>query len=172
MKELKPKIRDIRVKQPPHNHCLRMPVAEPIKGLTTGITALQPQVVKEDVPQGSKMGWQRLMAQAERINQLSAELEEAMLEFKVIANEVNCERRITQATKKQIKSVCKYLKAIVPCVKYKKGSAFVLTTRPVDLFRAEREASQVAQALRRRAKIKVMSPLSRKNKRPVLGWLT
>ncbi len=177
MKELKPKITDINAKrkraatcpQTSQHHCMPVAGREPIQSAATGITALQPQI-QEDVLQG-KTGQQRLRAQAELINQLSAQLEEAMFEFKIIANDVNCERRLTQVTKKPIRSVCEYLKAIVPCVKHKKGGAFVLTTRKVDLFQAEREAVQVAQVLRRQAKRRrVASPLSR-NKLPVLGWL-
>lgn len=177
MKELKPKITDINAKrkhattcrQTSQYHCMPVSGREPIQGATTAIAALQPQL-KQEVLQ-RKTGWQGLTAQAARINQLAAELEEAMFEFKVIANDVNLERRITQATKKPIKSVCEYLTAIVPCVKRKKGGAFVLTTRKVDLFQAEREAVQVAQVLRRQAKRRrVASPLSR-NKLPVLGWL-
>jgi hypothetical protein len=178
MKEFKPKITDINAKrnraetcrQTSQHHCMPVSGREPIQGATTAIAALQPQMKQEDVLQG-KTGWQGLTAQAARINQLAAELEEAMFEFKVIANDVNLERRITQATKKPIKSVCEYLTAIVPCVKHKKGGAFVLTTRKVDLFQAEREALQVAQVLRRQAKRRrVASPPSR-NKLPVLGWL-
>lgn len=179
MKELKTKITDINAKrrrvaepvcQTLQHHCLPVLPSKPMLDVATGITALQPKQIQEDVLQG-KTGQQRLRAQAERINQLSAQLEEAMFEFKVIANDVNCEQRLTQATKKPIKSVCEYLKAIVPYVKPKKGGAFVLTTRPVDLFRAEREASQVAQELRRSAKKRIVAPLSQKNKHPVLGWL-
>lgn len=174
MKELKPKITDINAKrnrtatcrQTQHN-CMPVSGRKPIQGATTAIAALQPQM-KQEVLQ-RKTGWQGLTAQAARINQLAAELEEAMFEFKVIANDVNIERRITQATKKPIKSVCEYLTTIVPCVKHKKGGAFVLTTRKVDLFQAEREAVQVAQVLRRQAKRRrVASP---RNKLPVLGLL-
>ena len=114
------------------------------------------------------MGWQRLAAQAERINQLSAELEKAMFELKVIANDINREQRTIQVAQKPTKSTCEYVTAIVPCVRRKKAGAFVLTTRPVDLFQAEREATQVAQTLRHRAKRRrVVSPLMRKKKHSV-----
>lgn len=175
MKELKPKITDINAKrkraatccQIPQHQC--MPVSGRTQGATTAIKALQPQM-KQEVLQ-SKTGWQGLTAQAARINQLAAELEEAMFEFKVIANDVNLERRITQATKKQTKSVCEYLTALVPCVKPKKGGAFVLTSRKVDLFQAEREAVQVAQVLRRQAKRRRAGLTLSQNKLSVLGWL-
>ena len=101
-----------------------MPVSEskPIQGATTAIAALQPQI-KEDVLQ-RKTGWQGLTAQAARINQLATELEDAIFEFKLIANDVNLERRIIQANKKQIISGCEYLTVSVPCDKRKKGGAF------------------------------------------------
>lgn len=176
MKELKSKVRDINTKrkhlaQPVRQTSLlnHLSKTEPIESKTTAIAAMQPQI-QEDMLQQSKTGWERLTAQARQINQLAAQLEEAMFELKVIANDINCERRITQATKKQPKSVCEYLTAIVPCVGRKKGGAFVLTTRKVDLFKAEREAVEIARALRRQAKRRrVESPISRKNKRLLLG---
>jgi len=179
MKELKPKTRDINVKrrqvaQPVRQTALlnNLSKREPIESKMRAIAALQPQT-QEDVLQRSKTGWERLTAQARQINQLAAQLEEAMFELKVIANDVNREQRITQATKKPPKSICEYLTTIVPCVGRKKGGAFVLTTRKVDLFKAEREAVEIAQALRRQAKRRrVRLPINRQNKRSLLGWLT
>jgi len=194
MKELKPKITDIRAKRrskderriasrkansftnkvesckpSPPQHSLLAPQYTLTASKERAIAPLQPELVLEQSLPTQKSGWQRLVAQAELINKLAAELEEAMFELKAIANDINCSRR-KQNTQKPRKHACEYLAAIVPHVKYKTG-AFVLTTRPVDLFRAEREATQLAKILRNRAK-KRRTLLSRTNKHPLLGWLS
>lgn len=176
MKELKSKITHINAKrkraaschQTSQHHSLPRFERER-QSRTTAIAALQPQMKQEVLQQKQREGWQCLTAQAERINQLATELEAAMFEFKAIANDVNLERRMIRASKSPIKSVCEYLTTLVPCVKRKKGGAFILTTRKVDLFQAEREAVQVARELRRQARRRVASPLKRQL--PVLGWL-
>ncbi len=195
MKELKPKITDIRAKRrskderrlasrktnsftnkvenckpSPLQHSLPAPQHTLTANKERAIAPLQPELVLEQSLPTQKSGWQRLVAQAELINKLAAELEEAMFELKAIANDINCSRR-KQNTQKPRKHACEYLAAIVPHVKYKKAGAFVLTTRPVDLFRSEREATQLAQTLRNRAK-KRRTLLSRRNKHPLLGWLS
>ncbi len=123
----------------------QLPICQPQQN--NAIKPIQLQLVHEQISQRAT-GWQRLAAQAQRINQLAAELEDAILELKAIATEVNCDRL---ANKNQIKSSCEYHQASVPCVKRKAGT-FVLTTRQVDLFRAEREATQLANSLRSFAK--------------------
>lgn len=156
MEELKPKIVDIQAKRrlkaassqtSPLNQCPRMSRTESIQKVATVIKPLQPQLMPE-LPLSNQTRKQRLAAQAELINQLAAQLEEAMFELKAIATEINCDRRIQQNTQKPPQPVCEYLTAVVPCVTQKQSGTFVLTNRSVDLFRAEREANQVAQALR------------------------
>lgn len=150
----------------PHKKSLQLPIRQPRQN-KNAIQPLQPQLVPEEIPQRVR-GWQRLAAQAQRINQIAAELEHAILELKAIANELNCDRRSVDKTHTQ--SSCEYLKATVPCVRRKKAGAFVLTTRQVDLFRAEREATQLANRLRSLAKKrrKVVSTSSQRNKRCVI----
>lgn len=162
MKKLKAETTDIRIERR----------REAVDCQTSPIKNHQPifgDVTTNSTSQHLKMGWQRLTAQVERINQLSAELETAMFELKAIANDVNARARTMQTTQQPISSVCEYLKASVPCVRRKKAGAFVLTNRAVDLFQAEREAAQVAQELRCRAKKRrrVLSLLSRRKKRLV-----
>jgi hypothetical protein len=101
-------------------------------------------------------GMRRLETQAEHINQLSAELEAAMLDLKAIASEINLDWRAIQATKKSSPraNVCEYRATAVPQVKVKPDGSFVLRSRPVDLFEAEREAALLAQTLRHRARKK------------------
>lgn len=173
--KIKPKIRGTGVKRrravtcrqaSPLNRCLPVPENEYTQSNTKAITTLQPQ---QEVLQ-QETGWERLAAQARHINQLAAQLEQAMFEFKVIANDVNCKRR-TQNTKKSIKSVCEYLTTIVPCVGRRKSGVFVLTTRKVDLFQAEREALEIAQKLRRQAKRRRVKSSITANKRSLIGWL-
>ena len=161
MKKLKTKISGIGVKQSQFNQSLPVPRNKPIRGVTTAIAALQPHQAQES--QQGKMGWERLTAQARQINQLAAQLEQAMFEFVAIASEVNCKRRVTQGNKKQIKSVCEYLKVSVPGIKFKKSGGFVLKSKIIDLFPAEREAYKVAQDLRRQASRKEVLPLSQRN---------
>lgn len=161
MKKLKTKISGIGVKQSQFNHSLPVPRNKPIHGVTTAIAALQPHQAQE--PQQGKMARERLTAQARQINQLAAQLEQAMFEFVAIASEVNCKRRVTQGNKKQIKSVCEYLKVSVPGIKFKKSGGFVLKAKIIDLFPAEQEAYKVAQELRRQASSKEVLPLSQRN---------
>lgn len=171
MKELKPKIIDIRVKRrlkaassQTSLQCPPLPITEPSRRVTSAIEPLQPQKPLE-IPPSQQTGWQRLAAQAELINQLATELEEAMFELKAIATDINCTQRLQRHPQKPSKSVCEYLPTVVPYVAHKQTGTFVLTKRSVDLFRAEREATQVAEALRRQAKRKRVVPrLSRSNK--------
>ncbi|MBW4546941.1 MAG: hypothetical protein KME25_21230 [Symplocastrum torsivum CPER-KK1] len=101
-------------------------------------------------------GMRRLESQAERINRLSAELEVAVLELKAIASDINRDWKAIQATQKSSTStaICEYRAAVVPQVEIKSDGSFVLQSRAVDLFQAEREAALLAQTLRHRAKQK------------------
>ncbi len=192
MKELKAKARDSRSVKPRRNSCQPKQGRESSIGvssclepresdsqaenanklkLNTGIKPLQPQLAPGEQTQQFENSWQRLSAQAQRINTLAAQLEAAMFELKAIANEVNCTQRIKRNSPKPLRKACKFLKASVPDVKCNKAGEFVLATRSIDLFRAEREATQLAQTLRRRANRKrAVSTLS-SNKPRFLGWL-
>lgn len=101
-------------------------------------------------------GVKRLENQAKRINQLSAELEAAVLELKVIASEINPDWKAIQAIQNLGKqtNICKYYTTTVPQVEPKADGSFVLISKPVDLFQAEREAILLAQTLRQRTKRK------------------
>ncbi len=99
--------------------------------------------------------WQHLSMQVQRINQIANELEAAILELKATADNLD-ERRIVRASKQfPFKKVCSYVPLNIPCVKQKPDGTLILTTRKVDLFRSEREATNLAQQLRHnRHKIK------------------
>jgi hypothetical protein len=97
--------------------------------------------------------------QAKHINQLSAELEAAILELKVIASEITPDWRVIQATQISSSSrtrtdICEYHDTDIPQVELKPDSSFVLISKPIDLFHAEREAMLLAQTLRHRARKK------------------
>lgn len=92
-----------------------------------------------------------LDVQAERLNQLSNELETAMIELKAIATEVKRDLRAVQATGHSCfaSNICEFVADVVPYVAQKPSGSLVLMLRPVDLFKSEREAVLLAQFLRR-----------------------
>ncbi len=107
--------------------------------------------------QRTKEGLKRLESQAERINQLSSELETAVVEFKVIASEVNRDWKAIQAIQEPRNvsvDICDYQAVYIPNVQQKSSGSFVMRSRTIDLFKAEREAALLAQTLRHRARKK------------------
>lgn len=95
MKELKPKITDIRANSRSRNDrrlasrkssgftnkvesCKPSPLPHSLAPKARAIAPLQPQLALEQSLPAQKSGWQRLAGQAELINKLAAELEEAM----------------------------------------------------------------------------------------------
>jgi hypothetical protein len=129
-----------------------------IRGANMEITVMQQQ------QQQFITGCQRLITQAQRINELSQELEAAMFEFKAIANSLNSQRRHIKGNSEPLKSVCQYMAIGLPFVGQKPDGSFILATRPVDLFQAEKEAAQVAQKLRHIKKEK-QTPSSKKTRK-------
>lgn len=180
MKELKTQIVDFRAKQrqkvaccqtSPGNNRLMVSRRESRLGVSSAIAPLQPQNAQAEQHRQCQNHWQRLATQAQRINKLATELETAMLELKAIAVQINCERHIQHNKTKTLGTACEFLAAIVPEVKRSKVGGFVLANRKVDLFRAEREATQVAQTLRRRTNRKRLVSHLSSYKRRFLGWL-
>ena len=109
--------------------------------------------------QRTRDGWKRLESQASHINRLSTELEAALLELKAIASQVNADWKTLQkmqhsSTQAIIPNICEYQITKLPLVQYKPSGAFLLTTRSLDLCKAEREATVLAQVLRRRTRRK------------------
>ncbi|MBW4509871.1 MAG: hypothetical protein KME64_25655 [Scytonematopsis contorta HA4267-MV1] len=80
--------------------------------------------------------WERYQMQVEFINQMAHELEAAIIELKQIASTLN------------IKEGLRFFPVSVPWIKQQPNNSLILTSRKVDLFRAEREAANIAQALR------------------------
>ncbi|MEH2280971.1 MAG: hypothetical protein V7K90_06450 [Nostoc sp.] len=105
-----------------------------------------------------------MIAQVERINQMAEELEAAIFELKAIANTLNTQKSYPVLNQEPYKNICQYFTVSVPLVKRKPDDSFILTTRRVDLFRAEREATLLAQQLRQQSKKRLGSQPHRKNK--------
>jgi len=104
---------------------------------------------------------QRLEAKAQQINQLSAAQETAMLELKAIATRLErdwtaLELQYGDAYARDaslpaaLPHLCDYVATDVPAIERNESGAFVVTTRAVDLFKAERDAEVMAHTLRRR----------------------
>ncbi|MBD2528546.1 hypothetical protein H6G97_02810 [Nostoc flagelliforme FACHB-838] len=125
--------------------------------VSAAIVPLRPQKEKTISEQ------ERLNAQVERINQMARELEAAILELKAIANTLNTQKRYPGINQEPCKEICQYFAVCVPWVKRKPDESFILTTRRIDLFRAEREAALLAQQLRQQTKKRLVSQQQRKN---------
>jgi hypothetical protein len=124
----------------------------------------------EIIQRRTARGLRRLECQGERINQLSAELEAAVLELKAIASEVNRDWRTMQAVQPSTTGVlakrnaiagatpdlCEYRSVSVPKFHKRASGSFAIASRSVDLFKAEREAAQLAQMLRQRTRTKAV----------------
>lgn len=104
---------------------------------------------------------QRLEAKAQQINQLSAAQETAMLELKAIATRLErdwtaLELQYGDAYARDaslpaaLPHLCDYVATDVPAIERNESGAFVITTRAVDLFKAERDAEVMAHTLRYR----------------------
>jgi hypothetical protein len=104
--------------------------------------------------------FQRLEAQAEQVNQLSVAQETAIMKLKVIADQVerdwkaSDEELINRSGRNaiQLPPLCEYLETAIPHVERDQNGGLILTSRSVDLFKAEREAEMNAEVLRHRAK--------------------
>ena len=118
---------------------------------SSSIEPLQSQLSREK-PRKVINGWQKLLVNAEKVNRLSEQLEEAVLELKVAASEIKCDRYTPLIFKDKVLAI--------PCIQHKKPGLIVLATRKVDLFQQEREALQLSQMLRRRTKRRLKRPIS------------
>lgn len=128
---------------------------------TSVITAIVPLQPQEEKIISER---ERFITQVERINQMAEELEAAILELKAIANTLNTQKPYPFLIKELCKNICQYFAVRVPWVKRKSNESFILTTRKVDLFRAEREAALLAQQLRQQTKKRLASQRHKKNK--------
>jgi hypothetical protein len=121
--------------------------ALPEKPLKSKCNKMSQEILQQRVVNGLKT----VDMQAQRLNQLSRELEAAMIELKEIATEVNRDLRAVQAKGHSClaANICEFVADVVPYVAQKPSGSLVLMLRPVDLFKSEREAALIAQFLRR-----------------------
>lgn len=117
------------------------------------IKPLQPKLSREK-PQKVSNDWQKLLVNAEKVNQLSEQLEEALFELKATASEIKGDK----STHSILNKIFKLKLIVMPGIHYKKPGSIVVTTRKLDLFQQEREAFQVAQMLRRRTERRLKRP--------------
>ncbi|AUT01442.1 hypothetical protein CLI64_14160 [Nostoc sp. CENA543] len=128
---------------------ISLPLALLPANLNTAIVPLQP-------PQDTISTWERLNTLVQNINQIAAELEAKILELKAIASNINSQinsqiNYSTASSQQSYQSICQYSSVSIPWVRQKPDYSFLLTTRKIDLFKAEREAALLAQQLRQRA---------------------
>lgn len=95
-----------------------------------------------------------LEAQAQRVNQLSLELEAEIWELKAIASQVNQDCLLLKGQPHSPSLVISKSPLSLPTVQSNPRDLYRLKSRPVDLFQAEREAGILAQELRKRNKRK------------------
>ncbi|MEJ1938055.1 hypothetical protein WDZ92_48295, partial [Nostoc sp. NIES-2111] len=131
--------------EPSYKTTISLPLMQPQITATNAIVPLQPQ------PDNLNSRWEHLLTVVQHINQMAIELEAKMLELKTIASKINSQLNSLNENDKQSVVICQYSPVSVPVVKQKPDQTFMLTTRKIDLFRAEREAAQLAQQLRQRA---------------------
>ncbi|NJN88806.1 MAG: hypothetical protein HC881_24135 [Leptolyngbyaceae cyanobacterium SL_7_1] len=119
------------------------PVEHPRSQPTTAPRNPRPVVRLESV--------ERLEGQIDRINQLSSEQEKALLDLRTIADSVEQELRALERSGHVPASVpsVHYGDATVPWVERGDGKV-ILTSRAVDLYQAEHDATWMAEVLRNR----------------------
>jgi len=139
--------------EPSYKTTVSLPLMLPPVKMTNAIVPLQPQ------PDNLNSRWERLITVVQHINQMAVELEALMLELKTITSTINSQlNSLTQKNQPSYINICQYSPVSVPVVQQKPDKTFILTTRKVDLFQAEREAAQLAQQLRQRTHRKKNTP--------------
>jgi len=144
----------------------RVATEKPIVGRMTNpdvisvVAQLQPLNLPQPPTSPLSETLQRLEAQAERVNQLSTAQEAALLELKAIAEQADRDRKTLAQSDfngdedledlHEDISTWECLETVVPLVERDQTGTFVVTTRSIDLFKAEREALLTAQTLRHR----------------------
>jgi hypothetical protein len=100
--------------------------------------------------------FQRLEAQAEQVNQLSVAQETAILKLKVIAEQVELDWKASEPEHSarsgksaiHLPPICEYLDTSIPHVERDANGGLILTSRSIDLFKAQRDAEFNAEVLR------------------------
>jgi hypothetical protein len=115
----------------------------------------KPRAVPKAVP-SLDQAFQRLDAQVAEVNQLSTAQEAAILKLKAIAQQVEQDRQTNPSVRSnktalQLPPLSESGEMAVPHVEKDQHGNFVLTSRSVDLFKAERDAEFNAEVLRHHA---------------------
>ncbi|WP_414753375.1 hypothetical protein [Anabaena sp. CCY 9910] len=140
--------------EPSYKTTISLPLMLPQVTVNKVIVPLQPQ------SESLSSGWESLITVVQHINQMAIELEAKILELKTIASTINSQiNYLTENSDRPYINICQYSPVSVPLVKQQPDQSFILTTRKVDLFRAEREAAQLAQQLRQHTQKKKSPPM-------------
>lgn len=105
-----------------------------------------------------------LESQVQHINHLSVVQESAILELKTIAAQVEREWKAIERSRGEYvdefesSPICEYVGTAVPQIEKNRDGIYVLSARSIDLFKAEREATLTAEALRHWANREKPSP--------------
>jgi hypothetical protein len=138
--------------------------AERLSRLTSAYVQRLEQPKAPEVP-SLDQAFQRLDAQADEVNKLSAAQEAAILRLKAIAEQVEQDWQMQTVPKRPLAGIsksagrtalklpplCESGETAVPHIEKDQNGNFVLTSRSVDLFRAERDAEFNAEVLRHHA---------------------
>ncbi|QLE58708.1 hypothetical protein FD725_26335 [Nostoc sp. TCL26-01] len=143
--------------EPSYQHHLSLPLVRSHPAATNAIVPLQPQ------QENFVSSWEHLLTVVQHINHMARELEAKMLELKQVASTINSQiNYLSESDGQPDKNICQYASISVPLVKQTPDQSFILTTRKVDLFKAEREATLLAQQLRQRTHGKKLRGSGRK----------
>ncbi|MBD2092530.1 hypothetical protein H6F67_22025 [Microcoleus sp. FACHB-1515] len=113
----------------------------------------------EATPRGEALA--RLEAQIDQIHDLAIAQEAALLELKNLAEAVDRDRKLDPDSDDL--PTCEFLAAAVPLIERDRDGVIVISSRPIDLFRAEWEAVSIAKSLRSR------QPSRHRRRQPSLG---
>jgi hypothetical protein len=123
---------------------------EPRRLSTRETAALLRQLhLPETVEPSEATALQRLEAQIEHINELAIAQESALIELKALAETIERDRHVDGDDEDGLPT-CEFLAAAVPLVERDAEGVLIVSTREIDIFRAEREAVFTAKTLRRR----------------------
>ncbi|MBE9179877.1 hypothetical protein IQ268_15000 [Oculatella sp. LEGE 06141] len=117
---------------------------------------LHPQPAQPTSPQRLSDAFKQLEERANYVNKLAAAQETAILELKAIAERLERDWKAIELETPdadldaEVPTICDYITASVPHIEKDDHGTFIVTSRSVDLFKAERDAALVAHGLRHR----------------------
>ncbi|MEC4806888.1 MAG: hypothetical protein SAJ12_13525 [Jaaginema sp. PMC 1079.18] len=147
----------LRTLDPKNQHLVCLPGGTPpiSPGIRSYAHVTAAQRRRDTPQQHLQTSLKELKTQSDRVNQLAVELESAIADFKETATKINQIHRYLQTHNPKHHyppKICEYRSVTVPSVTQSVWGRWLLTSRRVDLHKAEREATSLAQSLRRRQK--------------------